>query len=119
LTSRELAERIAVLSLDKKALKVIVLDLHQLTPVTDYFVICSGESELQVKAIVDHIEETLRTENNLKPWHVEGYGNLRWVLMDYVDVVAHVFRPEVRDYYGLERLWGDAPRMEVSNEEND
>lgn len=119
MTARQLAERIAALSLDKKALNVVILDLQQLTPVTDYFVLCTGQSDVQVKAIVDHIEETLRVESNIRPWHTEGYSNLRWVLMDYVDVVAHVFRPEVRDYYGLERLWGDAPRTEVSDEEND
>ena len=93
--------------LDKKAREVTIMDLRRLTTVTDFFVLCTGESDVQVKAIVDHLNEALRLED-MRPYHIEGYDKLSWVLLDYVDVVAHVFLPEARDYYGLERLWADA-----------
>lgn len=112
LNSEELSHYIAQLSLEKKAEHVLIMDLRQLTTITDYFIICSGESDLQVKAICDHITEQLERQN-IKIWHVEGYQHLNWVLLDLVDVVVHIFRPEVRDYYALERLWGDAKIIEV------
>lgn len=103
----DLAKRSADLMLDKKAGDVVIMDLRGLTSVTDFFVMGTGESDVQVKAIVDHLDETLRSEHT-KPIHIEGYDQLSWVLIDYVDVVAHVFLPEARDYYRLERLWADA-----------
>ena len=111
--SRDLAARSADLMLDKKARKVIIMDLRGLTSITDFFILGTGESDAQVKAIVDHLNEKLRSENT-KPSHIEGYDKLSWVLIDYVDVVAHVFLPESRDYYRLERLWADAKVSEVS-----
>lgn len=105
--SAQLARQIAQIALEKKATEVRVLDLRNITSITDFFVICSGSVAQHVKAIVDAIDEQLRPEN--KPWHIEGYQNLTWVLMDYVDVVVHVFQPETRAYYNLERLWADAP----------
>lgn len=114
--SRLLAERIARLSLEKKALDVVILDLRKITSITDFFVICTGETDVQVKAITDHIEEELEKEN-IRAWHREGYEYLRWVLLDYVDVVAHVFQPETRAYYSLESLWGDAEITELSDED--
>jgi len=99
--------------LDKKARKVIIMDLRGLTSITDFFILGTGESDAQVKAIVDHLNEKLRSENT-KPSHIEGYDKLSWVLIDYVDVVAHVFLPESRDYYRIERLWADAKVSEFS-----
>ena len=90
------------------------MDLRGLTPVTDFFVLCTGESDTQIKAIVDHVDDSLRIENT-RPYHVEGYDQLNWVLMDYVDVVVHVFLAETRDYYGLEQLWADANVQEISD----
>ncbi len=111
-SSHNLARHIAQLSLTKKASDIKILDVRKLTSVTDFFVICSGESEPQVKAIVDEILEKLRGEK-IRPWHKEGVEHLQWVLLDYVDVVVHVFRKEVREFYGLELLWGDAPVEEI------
>lgn len=107
LNSEELAHHIAELSLQKKAQDVIIMDLKALTSITDYFIICSGDSPMQVKAISDHIIEQLEHEK-MKVWHVEGYEGLNWVLLDLVDVVVHIFQPDIRDFYALEKLWGDA-----------
>ncbi len=114
MTSTELAHHIADIALDKKALNVIILDLRSLDAVTDYFVVCAGEVELQVKAITDHIYDSLLMER-IKPFHREGYQNLQWVLLDYIDVVAHVFLPERRQFYSLETLWIDAPVIEFND----
>lgn len=115
LNAERLARRIGRLALEKKAEAIYVLDLRGLTSITDYFVICSGASDTHVRAIVDHISEELRKQR-VRPSHLEGYSHLRWVLLDYYDVVVHVFQPETREYYGLERLWGDA-EMEIIEEE--
>jgi len=114
LSSRDLASRSADLMLDKKAREVIIMDLRGLTSVTDFFVMGTGESDMQVKAIVDHLNEEIRSEDT-KPFHIEGYDKLSWVLIDYIDVVAHVFLPETRDYYHLERLWADAKVSEITD----
>jgi len=92
----------------------VLLDLRGLSDFTDYFLICHGQSERQVLAIVDHIEERLAREAGRRPQHVEGRRGGDWVLMDYVDFVVHVFREERRDFYRLERLWGDAPTIDLS-----
>lgn len=112
--AKELAQLIAELALTKKAKDVVILDLGGLSDVTNYFVICSGESDTQVKAISDAIEDGTREEGS-KVWRREGLTHLNWVLLDYVDVVVHVFLPKVRDYYDIERLWGDAPRTVVAD----
>jgi len=114
LSSRDLASRSADLMLDKKAKEVIIMDLRGLTSITDFFVMGTGESDMQVKAIVDHLNEKMRSEDT-KPFHIEGYDKLSWVLIDYIDVVAHVFLPETRDYYRLERLWADAKVSEITD----
>lgn len=107
--------KIAELCLDKKAGDVVVLEMKGLTSFTDYFVICSGDSSTQLKTIADHIKETLsKAPLGISPIGVEGKAHGRWVLMDYNDVVVHVFETETRDFYGLERLWLDAPRVPVS-----
>ncbi len=104
---KTLAKMAAQLALEKKAKDVIIMDVRKLTSITDFFVICSAESSLQLKAIVDHIVEELE-KKGIKAWHVEGYMNLIWVLIDYVDVVVHAFLKQAREFYGLERFWGDA-----------
>ncbi len=100
-------------ALDRKASEVVLLDLRRAGGFTDFFVICSGRNGRQVKAIADAVEEQMRTQHGLKPSHVEGYGRAEWVLLDYFDVVVHVFHPDTREFYGLERLWGSAERVEV------
>ena len=93
---------------DRKALELKVLHLQQVSDFTDYFLICSGTSERQVQAIADAVQERLRA-NRVRPLHVEGYNRGQWVLLDYGDLVVHVFQEEQRRFYALERLWGDAP----------
>ena len=105
--SYALARRIVEFSLSKKAQDVRLMNLKPLTSVTDYFIVCHGESDVQVKAISDAITDGLRQEG-VRYWHREGYEYLRWVLLDFVDVVVHIFQKEQREFYGLERLWGDA-----------
>jgi ribosome-associated protein len=95
---------------DRKALDLKVLHLEKVTDFTDYFLICSGSSERQVQAIADAVETSLR-EHKVRPLHVEGLARAQWVLLDYGDLVVHVFLEEPRRYYALERLWGDAPEV--------
>ena len=99
---------------DRKAEDIVVLDLRAADGFTDYFVICTGQNTRQIKAIADAIEEALRRDH-VKPAHVEGYGHAEWVLLDYFDFIVHVFAPETRVFYGLERLWGSAERVELSS----
>lgn len=106
--AKELAHKAGVCALDKRADDIKILDLRDKTSITDYFVICSANAAMQVRAIADNIQVTLEGEGH-QVWHVEGYESGRWVLLDFVDVVVHVFLDEARDFYGLERLWGDAP----------
>ena len=105
--SYNLAKKAAQIAFDKKAKDIFILDLRNLTSITDYFLICTGDVDLHVKAIVDEVKIKLKPE--IKPWHIEGYQHLKWVLMDYVDFVVHVFQKDIRNYYNLERLWADAP----------
>ena len=95
---------------DRKAKEFVILELRGLSDVTDHFVICHGTSGRQVLAIADSIEEHLRTVG-VRPNHVEGRANAEWILMDYIDFVVHVFLEERREFYRLERLWGDAKRV--------
>lgn len=112
LTGADKAKEAARLALDKKAVGLIVLDLQGLASYTDYFVICSGDSTTQVKAIVDNVEKGLGNLK-VKPMGIEGRSHAHWVLMDYGDVIVHVFEKETRDYYELEKLWLDAPEVKV------
>lgn len=102
-------------ALDKKAADVVVLDLRNTPAFTDFFVLCSGASTRQVTAIVDAIEEALR-KSKVRPAHIEGYDRAEWVLMDFFSFIVHVFTPQTREFYSLERLWGDAERIEVDDE---
>jgi ribosome-associated protein len=96
---------------NKKAEDLIVLDLRKAAGFTDYFVICSGTNPRQIRAIADSVMEALAGEG-AKPAHVEGYDRSEWILLDYFDFIVHVFGPETRHFYGLERLWGNAERIE-------
>lgn len=113
MTSTALAEKIARLALEKKGSDITVMDLRGLTDITDYFVIVSGDSQPHLKAIYGYIEDELKKQK-IKPWHREGRQNLNWILLDYIEVVVHIFKPQVREFYALEKLWGDAriTRME-------
>lgn len=102
-------------ALDKKAQDVVVLDLRGTPAFTDFFVLCSGLNQRQVKAIADAVEDTLR-EASIRPAHVEGYDRAEWVLLDFFSFIVHVFTPQTREFYSLERLWGDAERIDVSDE---
>lgn len=93
---------------DRKAVDVKVLRLGEVSDFTDYFLICSGTNERQVQAIADRVEDRLR-EERVRPLHIEGYNRGQWVLLDYGDLVVHVFQEQTRNFYALERLWGDAP----------
>lgn len=106
--SKDLAYMITDYIFSKKGYEVKILDLKNLTAIADYFVICSADSDTQVKAISDEISRKL-SDQGIKTWHTEGYATLNWVLMDYFDVVVHVFKNDARRYYNLEKLWGDAP----------
>ena len=113
--TNQLAQRAAELAWEKKGNDIVILDVKKLTDVTDYFVIISGESEPHVKALSDYLEEKLEQEEN-KIWHREGYSNLNWVLLDYVDVVIHIFKDQTRQYYQLEKLWGDARIIRIEED---
>jgi ribosome-associated protein len=99
---------------DKKANDLVVLDLRKAAGFTDFFLICSGTNPRQIRAIADAIMESL-AEQGARPAHVEGYDRSEWILLDYFDFIVHVFAPETRQFYGLERLWGSAERIEPAH----
>jgi ribosome-associated protein len=109
LQGSDLLGEIARLAADKKAIDAVELDLRGVLGYTDYFLICSGNTTRQTKAIHDGILEGLKREHGTVPRRVEGAGRADWILMDYLDVVVHIFTPQARDYYRLEQLWGEAP----------
>ncbi len=109
MTGAELAHAIAGFAEEKKAADIVELDLRGVLGYTDYFVVCSGNTERQTKAIHDGVHLGMKQEYGLLPRRVEGLGESRWILMDYLDVVVHVFTPETRDFYRLEQLWGEVP----------
>ena len=109
----KLAAQIAQFALDKKAENVISLNVKDLTSITDEFVICSSDTNIQVKAIADSI----RKNTDHKPIRIEGYEHLNWVLLDYIDVIVHIFRTSERNYYNIEKLWADAPLREFDDED--
>jgi ribosome-associated protein len=109
MTPEEIAYAVAGFAVDRKALDIVQLDLKGIIGYTDYFLICSGRSERQTKAIHDAIHEGMKSEHGILPRRVEGLPGARWILMDYLDVVVHVFTPEAREFYRLEQLWGEAP----------
>lgn len=113
--SKKLALMISDLMLQKKGNNVVVMDLRKLTTVTDFFVICSASSDTQVKAISDFIKDGARKKDE-RPWHNEGYANMSWVLLDFVNVVVHIFLEDTRKFYNLEGLWADAEIEEIKDE---
>lgn len=98
-------------ALDKKAAELDILHVENLTSIADYFIICTATNERQTQAIAESIEERLREEDGVRPTTVEGSTPGRWVLIDYGDFIVHIFTEETRRFYGLERLWGDAPNL--------
>ena len=106
--------RVVEILQDKKALAITLLDLRDISDTCDYFLLCTGTSEHHIRSLADEVRDQL-VEMGEKPWHIEGEDTRRWVLMDYVDFVVHIFRTEVRDFYALERLWGDAVRTDFAD----
>lgn len=111
----ELARRCASLMMDKKARDIVLLDVRGLTDIADFFVLCSCDSDVHVKAVAENVRDELAREG-LKAWRTEGWQGMSWVIVDYVEVVVHVFYHETRHFYKLERLWADA-RIEHITEE--
>jgi ribosome-associated protein len=108
-TSKKLSEVIVKGMQEKKALDITVMDLREVkNAVADYFVICSGSSDKQLAAIADSIDEEVFKNLNENPWHQEGKHNKEWMLLDYITVVVHIFKKDKREFYALEKLWGDA-----------
>jgi ribosome-associated protein len=118
LNSDKLAEKCAALAWNKKGRGIMILDVRELTDMTDFFVLVSAESEPHAKALTDHLEDELEKEK-IKAWHREGYNNLNWVLLDFIDVVVHIFRDRSRQFYDLEKLWGDARIVRLEEDAED
>lgn len=115
MTAKELAGHIAQLAIEKKGKEVILMNLEGLSDIADYFVIISGESDIHLKTLANFIEDKLK-EEKISVWRKEGFEHMNWVLLDFVEVVVHLFRPEKREYFNLERLWADAKITEVHDE---
>jgi ribosome-associated protein len=113
----ELTRAIAATASDRKAIDIVALDLREVAGYTDFFLICSGNTDRQTKAIHDAIHEELKKAHGILPRRVEGISQARWILMDYLDCVVHIFTPDMRDYDRLEQLWGDVPRLELDLDE--
>jgi len=113
LDSEQLANRIAEIASDRKAIDIRVIDVRGLVSYTDYLVVCSGNTERQTSAIRDAIHKELKDDHGLMPRRAEGASEARWILLDYLDCVVHVFTPDARDFYRLDKLWGDAPQRTV------
>jgi ribosome-associated protein len=109
-------EKIVQHILEKKGENITVIDIRGISSITDYFVLATGSVGVQVKAIADEVRLKMKNEESELPWHVEGYDSLKWVLLDYVDVVVHIFDAETREYYSLEKLWEDAKIKHIKSE---
>ena len=108
------AQRISELMLEKKALDVTIIDVRKITTLTDFFVLCTSESQPQSRAITNHIHEEMKKEE-MRAWHIEGFQKLDWVLVDFVNIVVHIFSKEAREYYEFERLWADGKITRVKD----
>jgi len=117
MTGREIVDFSVELLLSKRGEGILIMGLEDLTDTADYFVLCTGNSDTQVKALADAVVEGMK-QHGSRPWHVEGYEAQRWILIDFVDVVVHIFLQDVRLFYGLERLWGDAKLEWIQDEED-
>jgi ribosome-associated protein len=116
MNSQELCKFVVEGMQEKKALDIVTMDLRAVeNAISDYFVICTGHSDTQIDAICDSIEETVQKNTNIRPWHLEGKQNREWILLDYVEVIVHIFRTDRRDYYAIEELWADAQSTYVEN----
>ncbi len=113
LDAAALADRISEIASERKAIDITVLDVREIVGYTDFFVICSGNSERQTRAIHDAVYQALKDEQGLLPRRSEGSGESRWILLDYLDCVVHIFTPDARQFYRLEHLWGEAPARSV------
>lgn len=113
MTSEQLAREVAAIADAKQGADIVALDMRELVAYTDFLVLCTARNQRQAKAIHDEVHERLKKEHGLRPDHVEGVREANWVLADYLDCVLHVFVPEARDYYRLEALWGEAPRLDL------
>jgi ribosome-associated protein len=114
-TSAQLADIIVEAIKEKKGNEIVVLNLKNVpNAVSDYFIVCSGDSSTQVAAIANSIDDTVKKTLNENPWHKEGFQNAEWILMDYVTVVVHIFQPEARNFYRIEKLWSDAEIKVIS-----
>jgi ribosome-associated protein len=111
--SKKLAVRCRELAENKKAENVVILDVRKISTITDYFVVVTGTSEPHLRAIVHEITDVLREEENLRPRAVDGDIRTPWQVLDYFDVIVHIMRPDMREKYDLESLWGDAPRLQT------
>jgi ribosome-associated protein len=114
LTPETMVASIGELAADRKALEIVALDLRGMIGYADYFLICTGRTDRQTRAIHDAIHAGMKSEYGLLPRRVEGVSEARWILMDYLDVVVHLFTPDTREYYRLEQLWGEAPARALS-----
>ena len=110
------AQRISGLMIEKKAVDIIIIDVRKITTLTDFFVVCTSESEPQSRAITDHINQKMK-EEGVRSWHIEGYEHLNWVLVDFVNIVVHIFSRDTREYYEFERLWADGTITKVQDVE--
>lgn len=113
MTSEEIARRVATIADAKQAADIVVLDMRGMVAYTDFLVLCTARNQRQAKAIHDEVRETMKRDEGLAPDHVEGEREAEWILVDYLDAILHVFSPEARDYYRLETLWGEAPRLDL------
>ena len=114
--SEKLIEAISTGLLDKKAEEITILDIHELTTLADKFVICHAATDVQIKAIADSVVKQTAEQLGEKPWKEEGRDTRRWVILDYVNVVVHIFKKELREYYALEKMWNDAEIIKVKDE---
>ena len=106
--NKKLINKITDLILDKHGSEIKIINVSKLTSLTDYFIICSSDSNPKTKALINHIVDNIKNDFDLKPLNSEGIENLNWVLLDYINIVVNIFSPEKRNYYNIEKLWGDA-----------
>ena len=111
--TEQCVDRIVDFIMDKKGEDIVVLDLREVTSIADFFIIATGSSSVHVKAIADEVYEQLKKEEHIAPWHFEGYEAQKWILLDYVDIVVHIFDAVTRSYYMLEKLWEDAESRQI------
>lgn len=113
--SKQIVEVITEALLSRKGKEITVLDVSELTTLTDYFVVCHGNSDVQIKALADAVEDDVREKAGEKPWKKEGLQGRSWVILDYVNIVVHIMSKEKRDFYGIERMWNDAEITQIKD----